>query len=41
MSRIGDYVIAQQEQEDALNEALKNWDFYKIAKLTMKGENNG
>lgn len=28
-------------REDKLDKALKNWDFYELAKLTMEQDDNG
>ena len=28
-------------REDKLDKALKNWDFYELAKLTMEQDGNG
>lgn len=28
-------------REDRLQKALKNWDFYELAKLTMEQDDNG
>lgn len=28
-------------REDKLDRALKNWDFYELAKLTMEQDDNG
>lgn len=27
-------------REERLDEALKNWDFYELAKITYEGDNN-
>lgn len=32
---------SNMSRDDRLDEALKNWDFYELAKITYEGDNSG